>query len=85
MAISSLPTPSANRIKRGPTCLVCVALDNLPKADAKALRSHLANKAWRYTELAEALRADPDTPLDLPSHSLSRHARGACDAREKLR
>jgi hypothetical protein len=85
VAISTLPTPAAIRVSHGPTCLVCVALENLSKADATALRGHLANKAWRYTELSDALRADPDTPLDLPPHCLARHARGHCAAREQLR
>lgn len=85
MAIQQLTTPTPGRVSHGPTCLVCIALDNLSEADAAALRGHLANKAWRYTELSEALRADPDTPLDLPAHCLARHARGQCAAREQLR
>lgn len=83
MAISELVQPG--QTNRGPTCLVCVALANLSPKDAKALRGHLANKAWRFTELSDALAADPDTPLDLKPFILARHARGQCAARERLR
>ena len=84
IAISNLPQPST-RVNRGPMCEVCQALASLPADEAKALRGHLANPAWRYTELSDALAADNDSPLDLPSFVLSRHARGKCAAREKLR
>lgn len=82
MAITQLsPTKAA----KGPTCEVCKALSSLPDDEATALRGHMANPAWRYTELSDALAADQDTPLNLPPFSLARHARGQCSAREKLR
>ena len=51
------------------------------------LRAHLANKGARYSEIADGLATDPDyayrsTP---DRQALSRHARGTCSAREKLR
>ncbi len=84
MAISDLSQPST-RVNRGPMCEVCQALATLPPDEADALRGHLANPAWRYTELSDALAGDKDSPLDLPSFVLSRHARGKCAARERLR
>jgi hypothetical protein len=84
VAISKLD-PSATKISRGPRCLVCVALASLPPTEAKALRGHLSNPAWRYTELSDALAADSDTPLDLKPFVLARHARGECAAGERLR
>jgi hypothetical protein len=84
VAISELPAPSA-RLNKGPTCHVCIELGRLPKVEAEALRKHLANPEWRYTELSDALAGDKDTPLDLPAFVLSRHARGQCAARDRLR
>jgi len=66
------------------TCAVCHALSTIPDAEAAGLRSLLAS-GMRYTEMSEALAADDDTPLQLPPDTLSRHARGRCEAREKLR
>ena len=83
MAISELAQPG--KTNRGPTCQVCIALGDLSDKDAAALRGHLANRAWRFTELSDALAADPDTPLDLKPFILARHARGQCAAGEKLR
>lgn len=83
MAISKL-TPARTRVN-GPACGVCSALAALAPKEAAALRAHLANPEWRYTELSAALAADQDTPLDLPDFVLSNHARGRCSAREKLR
>ena len=82
MALAAL-TPS--RALKGPTCETCRALAALDDNEAAALRAHLANPEWRYTELSDALAADEDTQLSLPAHSLARHARGQCAAREKLR
>lgn len=82
MALAKL-TPS--RGTKGPTCEVCKALAAISPAEAKALRGHLANPEWRYSELSDALAGDKDTPLNIPSFSLARHARGQCQARERLR
>jgi hypothetical protein len=65
------------------TCQVCHALTELPETEATALRELLASRI-PYTELAAALQADPDAP-NLNADVLSRHARGRCEAREKLR
>lgn len=67
------------------TCAVCHALDNIPPDEATALRDLLRNKGVRYSELSEKLAEDPDTPLKLDRDALSRHARGFCAARERLR
>lgn len=66
----------------GPTCTVCQKLAELPDPEANALRALMANPAWRYQVLAERLRSEG---VDLSAGSLSRHARGRCLAREKLR
>lgn len=66
------------------TCGACDALAKLPAEEAAELRSLLANPKVRYRELASALAEDEDSPgIDAPA--LSRHARGQCQAREKLR
>jgi hypothetical protein len=83
MAISRLAKPTT--VNRGPRCLVCLTLAGLTPDDAKALRAHLADPAWRYTELSDALAADKDTPLDIKPFILARHARGECAAGERLR
>lgn len=80
MAIADLTTPTG--AKKGPTCTVCQAIDGLDDTEAQALRSLLADPAWRYQELADRLA---DEGLRLQAFSLSRHARGHCSAGEKLR
>lgn len=66
------------------TCAVCHALATVPPSEAEGLRSLLRGK-MRYSDIAALIRADPDTPLDLDADTLSRHARGNCAARERLR
>lgn len=85
MAISDLLDQSSAEARKGPACTVCVALAKLSEEEAAALRSLLADPAWRYTELSDRLLTDPDTPLNIPHGTLARHARGQCSAREKLR
>lgn len=85
MAISDILNDAATKATKGPSCTVCLALDSLPVDEATALRSLLADPAWRYTELADRLAEDPDTPLVIPHGTLARHAKGRCSAREKLR
>lgn len=85
MALSKIETHHIPPLSKGPSCSVCAALDTLPEAEAAALRSLLADPQWRYQALADALRADEDTPLDIAASTLARHARGNCAAREKLR
>ena len=66
------------------TCQVCHALASIDPTEADALRSLLRGK-MRYSEISTLIRDDPDTPLDLDPDALSRHARGNCSARERLR
>lgn len=85
MALVDLAKQASTDARKGPTCSVCMALAELEPSESAALRSLLSNPRWRYSELSERLRNDPDTPLDLNAHSLARHARGGCSAHEKLR
>jgi hypothetical protein len=66
------------------TCSVCHALATIPEAEAEGLRDLLRGKL-RYSEISDLIADDPDTPLRLDSDALSRHARGGCSARERLR
>jgi len=85
MALKDLAREGATEARKGPPCTVCVAMAGLPVDEADALRQLLADPTWRYTELSDRLREDPDTPLDIPHGTLARHAKGRCSAREKLR
>ena len=85
MAITDILKSEATSFRPGPSCAVCMALETLPPDEAGALRTLLANPAWRYTELSDRLAADPDNPLDINDQTLSRHAKGRCAARERLR
>lgn len=82
MAISDL-------IERGnvphKVCATCHHLATLPPDKAEKLRAALANTAVRYRELQAELATDPEFLLEIDSDTLSRHARGICGAREKLR
>jgi hypothetical protein len=82
VAISDLAASQPGQLPKGPTCGVCITLDHLDDIEAAALRSLLANKGWRYTELSERLTAEG---INLPAFVLSRHARGQCQANDKLR
>lgn len=66
-------------------CVTCHHLATLPPPKAEKLRAALSNTAVRYRELQIELAADPEFLIDIDSASLSRHARGICGAREKLR
>ena len=66
------------------TCAVCHALATIPPAEAEGLRELLRGKL-RYSEISDLIADDPDTPLQLDTYALSRHARGGCTARERLR
>jgi hypothetical protein len=63
------------------TCAVCHALATIPPTEAEGLRALLRGKL-RYSEISAD---DPDTPLQIDKETLSRHARGGCSARERLR
>lgn len=82
MAISDIGTSKPTTYTPGPTCTVCSALASLTDSEADALRGLLADPMWRYQELSDRLAGEG---LNLSYQSLSRHARGRCMAREKLR
>lgn len=86
MALADLqnkePTPPR---RPGPVCSVCNTLASLPAEEADAFRALLADTRWRYTELSEALKQDPDYPIEIEPSMLSWHARGRCAAKERLR
>ena len=86
MAISDL-TARLNPATPWQTCATCDFLAHISDNEAAELRALLANKGARYSEIADGLATDPDyayrsTP---DRQALSRHARGTCSAREKLR
>ena len=66
------------------TCATCHALNSMSTEDAATLRGLLADRNVKFSELADALAADTDSPT-IDRGALSRHARGQCSAREKLR
>ena len=67
------------------TCQVCHALSSIPESEANGLRALLSEPRLPYIDISRMIAADPDTPLNIPRDALSRHARGICEAREKLR
>ena len=81
MGIADLVVTNA-KVRRGPPCTVCEALTRLSDDDCAALTRLLSDPAVRYTELSAALAGES---LDLSAGTLSRHARGRCEARTKLR
>ena len=66
------------------TCGTCHALANMTEEDAAVLISLMADRRVKFTDLARALRDDPDSPT-IGKDSLSRHANGNCAAGERLR
>lgn len=83
MALSDLAADNETSIPWR-TCQVCHALATIPAPEAEGLRTLLRGDK-RYTWISDKIAADPDTPLQLHPDSLSRHARGRCEAKEKLR
>ena len=73
---------SAEKVRKGPPCTVCEALKRIEPEDAEALVRLLSDPDVRYSELSDALAGEG---LDLSAGTLSRHARGRCEARTKLR
>ncbi|GAB3863434.1 hypothetical protein GCM10028801_31050 [Nocardioides maradonensis] len=84
MALRQQAAKTAPSTKKGPRCTVCVALGALPKADAQVLRDWMADPSWTFPAIADEVADDPDTPT-LSVSAISRHARGQCGARERLR
>lgn len=92
MAISKLAKTEPPRTEKGPNCTVCRALDEMPKAEADGLRAMLADPAWSFKAITEAIRDDPDPHPDVPAYvreiahqTFGRHATGGCSARLRLR
>ena len=88
MAISDLASTDPAALKKGPDCTVCQALEALPPADAEGLRTMLADKRRRFTEIAALVSGDEDTPewvRAIHHATYRRHAKGDCAARERLR
>lgn len=82
MAISDIRNLDVPTLIKGPSCTVCLLLEELPEDEAQALRELLGDPRWRYTALAEALKAEGH---DVADHALSRHGRGQCQAKTKCR
>jgi hypothetical protein len=85
MALADLARTKADSAAPWRTCAVCHALATIPPAEADALREMLSDRERRYSKISEEIAEDPDTPLDLDTGTLSRHARGRCGAKERLR
>jgi len=64
------------------TCTTCALLASLPDDEAAILVDLLSDSTVRYSWLTEQLQADGH---DVDWQALSRHARGKCAARARLR
>lgn len=85
MAIADIRNREITKVRKGPPCEVCEFIASLDDDNAAAMVALLSDRTVRYTTISEQLLIDPDTPADLSDKSLSRHARGICLARKKLR
>lgn len=83
MALSDVAATLATGLPHQ-TCGTCHALAQMSGEEAATLRRLLADKSVRIKALADAMRADEDTPT-VEWQALSRHARGGCAAKEHLR
>ena len=81
MAIEDL-LARQDKIRKGPPCTVCELLGMLPDAEASALTRLLSNPTLRYSVIGQHLRGEG---YDIADQTLSRHARGLCDAKTRLR
>lgn len=81
MAISDI---ASKRADSRPTagCAACALVNDLPDDEAAVLVDLLSDPRIRYNWLADEL-ADEGHPVDW--QALSRHARGRCAAKTKLR
>lgn len=82
MAIADIRKRATENPTRWQTCSTCELLDALDDSEARELRALLADKSVRYQWLADQLAMDGHA---IDWQPLSRHARGICSAREKLR
>ncbi len=88
MAISQIAKTAATAVTKGPSCTVCRALDELPDDDAAGLLQLLSDRSRRFTEIADLVYADEDTPdwvRKIHHSTYARHAKGHCAAKAKLR
>lgn len=83
MAVADL----SNRTPEAPwrTCAVCHALNGLDVRQREILTAALSNPLVRYSEIEDELATDPAFQVELDRQALSRHARGQCAAKAKLR
>lgn len=68
------------------TCHACWVLRHLDETDpdyAEVLYGAIANPHVRYSEIEAALQAERG--IELTAYTISRHARGKCDARTRVR
>jgi hypothetical protein len=65
-------------------CAVCFHMDERGEEWAASLTRLLANRGVKFRDLADLLEADPDEPT-IDRQALSRHARGECAAKSKVR
>lgn len=70
---------------KGPPCTVCAFISSLTDKEAAALNELLSDPAVRYSTLAESISDDPDYDVRFDAGTISRHVRGRCSARQKLR
>lgn len=82
MSLAEIATNGPSNIEKGPTCTVCLLMGSLPDTEAAALGQMLADPTWRYSSIAAALGDEGHPVLD---QTVSRHARGVCGARKRLR
>lgn len=82
MAIADIVHRVPSKVSKGPTCSTCAALADLPEQEAAALLALLSMPRLPYTIISDELRAEG---IDISYGALSRHARGVCEARTKLR
>lgn len=82
MAISDITARTDEKARKGPPCSVCGLLESLPDTERQALLTLLGDTGWRYSSISRELLAEG---YDIADSSLSRHARGDCRARTKLR
>lgn len=80
MALSDLATRTGTPWQ---ACAACWTLETLPPKRAELLLAALGNKLARYSEIAADLLTEDG--IDVDRQALSRHARGQCSARVKLR
>lgn len=69
-------------VKRGPKCTVCLLLVDLPKADAEALKSALADPTFTTVGISRALKSEGH---DIRPTTVGRHRNGECKGNESVR